>query len=476
MKIEDLTAEQREKISEFGVNTWFVMELLEEYLSNPEAVGKDWQDLFRSLNIKTNGKSAPEKSAVKPSSKNVPQTVFVVLQEGEEAVPIKGAGERLIENMNLSLSIPTAASLRTIPVKVLEENRRIINQYFKKTGGGKISFTHIIGWAIVKAAQEMPLMNNSFAVIDGKPHVITKKDVNLGLAVDVEKKDGSHSLIVPNIKKANTLNFKEFFDAYNEIIYRAKNNKIDISDFQGTTITLTNPGTIGTVSSNPRLMSGQGAIIAAGAVDYPAEYQAVTGELIAKLGISKVINITSTYDHRIIQGAESGMFLKKLNELLIGKENFYETIFEDLMLPVKPVGWKADNNPEDFDGISNLKEMEKQAKAIQLINMFRVRGHLLANLDPLMHKAQYHEELDPANYGFTVWDYDRTFISDGLAGLRTATLREILDVLYQTYCDKIGIEYRHIQDPEEKLWLQRTMESNKNVPDFSDEVKKNIFV
>ncbi len=132
MKIEDLTAEQREKISEFGVNTWFVMELLEEYLSNPEAVGKDWQDLFRSLNIKTNGKSAPEKSAVKPSSKNVPQTVFAVLQEGEEAVPIKGAGERLIENMNLSLSIPTAASLRTIPVKVLEENRRIINQYFKK--------------------------------------------------------------------------------------------------------------------------------------------------------------------------------------------------------------------------------------------------------------------------------------------------------------------------------------------------------
>jgi multifunctional 2-oxoglutarate metabolism enzyme len=160
---------------------------------------------------------------------------------------------------------------------------------------------------------------------------------------------------------------------------------------------------------------------------------------------------------------------------LSGKIDFYDIIFEDLQLPVKPVKWRHDNYPEDLDGIGSLNEMEKQAKAIQLINMFRVRGHLLANLDPLMHKAQYHSELDPANYGFTVWDYDRTFISDGLAGLRTATLREILDVLYQTYCDKIGIEYRHIQDPEEKLWLQRRMESNKNMPDFTAEQKKNIL-
>ncbi len=475
MKIENLTEEQREKISEFGVNTWFVLELLEEYLNNPGSVGEDWKRLFDSLNIISNGKHADEKPSKSAAVKQVSQIARPQMQEGEEPVLIRGAGERIIENMNSSLEIPTATSLRTIPVKILEENRRIINQYFKKTRGGKISFTHFIGWAIVKAVESMPVMNNSFTVLDETPHIIKKKNINLGLAVDVEKKDGSHSLIVPNIKKANTFNFKQFFDAYNEIINRAKNNRIDISDFQGTTITLTNPGTIGTVSSTPRLLTGQGAIIAAGAVDYPAEYQAVTGELIAKLGISKVITITSTYDHRIIQGAESGMFLKKLHELLIGEENFYDEIFEDLQLPVKPVKWRHDNNPEDLDGISNLNEMEKQAKAIQLINMFRVRGHLLANLDPLVHKAQYHEELDPANYGFTVWDYDRTFISDGLAGLRTATLREILDVLYQTYCDKIGIEYRHIQDPEEKLWLQHKMESNKNVPNFTVKQKKNIL-
>lgn len=481
MKIEDLNAQQREKISEFGVNTWFVMELLEDYLNNPDSVGEDWKELFTSLNI--NGSNGKTVTAQKTETKTGAYTFTTSHQislpgpkEGEEAVQVKGAGERIIENMNNSLTIPTAASLRTIPVKVLEENRRLINQYLKKVNGGKISFTHIIGWAIVKAITSNPIMNNAFTIIDGLPHVINKRDVNLGLAIDLQKKDGTRSLIVPNIKKANTLNFKQYFDAYNDIIDRSRKNKIDISDFQGTSITLTNPGTIGTVSSNPRLMIGQGAIIAAGAIDYPAEYHAVTSELIARLGISKVISITSTYDHRIIQGAESGLFLKKLDELLVGEDNFYKEIFEDLKLPVIPVSWRLDNNPDDFEGgINNIEELEKQTKAIQLINMFRVRGHLLANLDPLKSKAQYHAELDPANYGFTIWDYDRQFIADGLAGKRTATLREILDVLYQTYCDKIGVEYRHIQDPEEKLWLQHKMESTMNIPSFDKNYKRHIL-
>lgn len=481
MKIEDLNAQQREKISEFGVNTWFVMELLEDYLNNPDSVGEDWKELFTSLNI--NGSNGKTVTAQKTETKTGAYTFTPSQQisqpqpkEGEEAVRVKGAGERIIENMNNSLTIPTAASLRTIPVKVLEENRRLINQYLKKVNGGKISYTHIIGWAIVKAITSNPVMNNAFTIIEGQPHVINKRDVNLGLAIDLQKKDGTRSLIVPNIKKANTLNFKQYFDAYNDIIDRSRKNKIDISDFQGTSITLTNPGTIGTVSSNPRLMIGQGAIIAAGAIDYPAEYHAVTGELIARLGISKVMSITSTYDHRIIQGAESGLFLKKLDELLVGEDNFYKEIFEDMKLPVIPVSWRLDNNPDDFEGgINNIEELEKQTKAIQLINMFRVRGHLLANLDPLKSKAQYHAELDPANYGFTIWDYDRQFIADGLAGKRTATLREILDVLYQTYCDKIGVEYRHIQDPEEKLWLQQKMESTMNIPSFDKNYKRHIL-
>ncbi len=480
MRAEDLTIEQREKLSEFGVNTWFVMELLEDYLNNPGSVAEDWQKLFASLNIKPNGKDAgilrqTEKTTATVQSVSQPYIIYPQLHDGDETVIIRGAGERVIENMTASLSVPTATSLRTVPVKVLEENRRIINQNLKKTGGGKISFTHIIAWAIVKAVESMPVMNNAFTFSDGAPYVVKRADVNLGLAIDIEKKDGARSLIVPNIKKASRMNFHEFFVAYNDIISRAKSNKIDISDFQGTTITLTNPGTIGTASSQPRLMIGQGAIIATGAIGYPAEYQAVTKDIIIQLGISKVMNISSTYDHRIIQGAESGIFLKRINELLIGEAGFYEQIFGDMEIPMMPVGWGIDKNPEDFAGINNIEEIEKQARAIQLINMFRVRGHLLANLDPLKHVAHYHPELDPATYGFTVWDYDREFITAGLAGLRTASLREILDILHKTYCEKIGVEYRHISDPEEKQWLQDRMEPNRNQPRYSGVEKKHIL-
>jgi 2-oxoglutarate dehydrogenase E1 component len=481
MKLEDLTQQQQEKLSEFGVNTWFVMELLESYLNNPGSVGEDWQRLFESLNISGSGNGVntreqkQQQAGTNASYLNQPRIIFPQSLPGDEVIEIKGAGERIIENMTASLTIPTAASFRTIPAKVLEENRLIINNYLKKKNLGKISFTHIIGWAIVKAAETMRAMNNAFTVLNGSPGIIKRADVNLGLAVDLEKKDGSRSLIVPNIKKANEMNFKQFFDSYNDVINRSRTNKIDISDFQGTTITLTNPGTIGTVASQPRLMTGQGAIIATGALDYPAEYQAVTKDIITSLGISKVMTLTSTYDHRIIQGAESGLFLQKIHKLLIGEDNFYDGIFNDLGLPQKPVLWKVDYNPEDFGGIDNLEEIEKQAKAIQLINMYRVRGHLLANLDPLKPLARYHPELDPSTYGFTVWDYDREFITAGLAGLRTAKLRDILEILHKTYCENIGVEYRHIQDPEEKQWLQDNMEPIKNQPSFTNEEKKHIL-
>ena len=487
MKLEDLTQEQREKLSEFGVNTWFVMELLNNYLNNPESVGEDWQTLFGSLNITVNGKKREfpgkktgntehtGKSQNSRFNSNIQGVSLPLPQEGEDAVQIKGVGEKIIENMTSSLSIPIATSFRTIPVKVLEENRLTINNYLKKMNAGKISFTHIIGWAIVKALDTITSLNNAYTIIDGNPYVIKKTDINFGLAVDLEKKDGSRSLIVPNIKKANNMNFKQFFDSYNDIINRSRQGKIEISDFQGTTITLTNPGTIGTAASQPRLMVGQGAIIATGTLDYPAEYMAVTKDIITSLGISKVMNITSTYDHRIIQGAESGLFLQKIHKLLIGEENFYDEIFNDLSMPVKPVLWKADYNPEDFGGIDNLEDIEKQAKAIQFINMYRVRGHLLANLDPLKPAPKYHPELDPSTYGFTVWDYDREFITARLAGLRTATLRDILDILQKTYSENIGVEYMHIQDPEEKYWLQNKMEPIKNQPKFSTEEKKHIL-
>lgn len=492
MRLEDLTEEQREKISEFGVNTWYVLDLLSDYKKDPASVNQKWQDFFKSLDVNdlgyngvNGGTNGHTETIAKPSIKREAQTASTGkgMQapnismpkplEDEQAVAIRGAGARVIDNMTTSLTIPTATTFRAIPVKLLEENRIIINQHLKRVQRGKISFTHIIGWAIIKAIKAVPVMNNAFTIINGEPMLIKKEHINLGLAVDLEKKDGTRSLIVPNIKKADSMNFSQYFDAYNDIINRSRANKIEVADFQGTTISLTNPGTIGTNASSPRLMLGQGTIVATGAIEYPAEFQAATPDVINSIGISKVMNMTSTYDHRIIQGAESGMFLKKIHELLLGNENFYDEIFKDLQIPVLPVYWHKDKPASD--GIDNLSEIEKQAHAIQMINMFRVRGHLLAHLDPLTDVVHSHPELDSSFYGFTIWDYDRKFITDGLAGLRTATLREILDTLYKTYCDRIGVEYRHIQDPDEKLWLQNIMEPVKNTPNFPDELKKHIL-
>lgn len=490
MKLEDLTEEQREKISEFGVNTWFVLDLFRDYKNDPASVTDEWKDYFKDfdsndLNFESNGGNghstthpAPDKVRRDHPSQEGTSKVEINMPkpgEGEEPILIKGAGARIIENMNTSLTIPTATTFRAIPVKLLEENRIVINNFLKQTGGGKISYTHIIGWAIVKAIEKVQNMNNSFTIMEGQPYLVKKHDVNLGLAVDIEKKDGSRSLIVPNIKKANEMNFKEYFDAYNDIINKSRAGKIEVSDFMGTTISLTNPGTIGTNASNPRLMLGQGTIIATGAIEYPAEFHAATKDVLTTLGISKVMNMTSTYDHRIIQGAESGLFLKHIHELLLGQDEFYDEIFRDLKVNVLPVYWKEDDNSEDFVGINNIKEIEKQAKVIQLINMFRVRGHLQAHLDPLSDDPKYHKELDSSYYGLTIWDFDREFITDGLAGLRTATLRDILDILLETYCGTIGVEFKHIQDPEEKEWLMNKMEPVRNKPNFDNKDKKNIL-
>ncbi len=395
--------------------------------------------------------------------------------ENDETQIIAGSSERILENMTSSLSVPVATSQRSIPVKLLEENRMIINRYMLKRQSRKISFTHIICWAIIKAVPKVPVLNYAFSIVDGKPIIIKRKSINLGLAIDIEKKDGSHSLIVPNIKNIDKMKFTEFVEAYEDLVKRTRKGKIDPNEFLGTTITLTNPGTLGTVASVPRLMVGQGTIIATGAIQYPAEYMAMSPATISGLGVSKVMNITSTYDHRIIQGAESGLFLKEVNDLLLGNNDFYEGIFNSLKIPAQPLTWKTDYQPGAFNQSSNTEEIEKQARVLQLINMYRVRGHLIANLDPLNEQCVYHDELDPATYKLTFWDYDREFITGGLVEGKTATLREILDILQKTYCENIGIEYMHIQHPEEKRWLQRKMEPLKNIPNFSPESKKTIL-
>jgi multifunctional 2-oxoglutarate metabolism enzyme len=465
MKKHDLTKQQQEELEKFGANTWFVEYLYRQFKEDPSKVPQQWRHFFGDV-------STPKKDGKESPKNNVP---VVVPGKDDEVQVIAGSSARILENMDTSLTIPVATSQRSMPVKLLEENRIILNQQLKIRNEGKISFTHIIAWAIIKGVKQIPALNNAFTILNGKPNLIKRKHINLGLAIDIEKRDGSRSLIVPNIKNCEQMTFKQFLKTYEDIVSRTRKGTIDPSEFLGTTITLTNPGTIGTVTSVPRLMVGQGAIFATGAIQYPAEYQAMSPQTISALGISKAMNMTSTYDHRIIQGAESGLFLKEVHDLLTGEKDFYKEIFDDLGIQLQPLSWKTDYQPGAFSGTSNFEEIEKQARVLQLINLYRVRGHLVAQLDPLGSQCPYHPELDPATYTFTIWDLDREFITGGFSGLKTATLRTILDILQKTYCNKIGVEYMHIQNPAEKLWIQSKMEPVMGVPEYSPEEKKNIL-
>ena len=450
----------------FGSNATYVEGLLARYQTDPKLVDESWQTYFGDL---LNGtvpaesqaetrpvgsvSNAPTKEPL-PKLENLKQTT-TPLAADTEPKPITGIAKKIVENMEQSLTVPTATSFRNIPVKVLEENRRIINEHLAAQGHGKVSFTHIIAWAIIRAATIYPQMNFGFGMVNGVPSRLEHENVNLGIAIDIEKKDGSRNLLVPNIKGANQMNFAQFFAGYNEQVKKARDGKLEIADFQGTTISLTNPGTIGTAASNPRLMSGQSLIIATGAIDYPAEYQAMTAAALSQLGISKTLTVTSTYDHRVIQGAESGLFLAKISEFLIGQHLFYDSIFADLEINYPPLRWAEDHNPALFGSDRSSEQIEKQANVLQLINAYRVRGHLLADIDPLNMTSHYTAELDLENFGLTVWDLDREFITGGLHGEKTATLRRILEILRKAYCGTVGIEYRHIQSNEEKDWIRR---------------------
>jgi multifunctional 2-oxoglutarate metabolism enzyme len=389
---------------------------------------------------------------------NQPRSTSAPQSGTEETIPMRGSGLKIVENMNASLTIPTATSYRIVPVKMLEENRRILNEHLEADNRGKISFTHIIAWSLIRALVDFPNLNSSYAVVGNAPACRSKSEVNLGVAVDLERKDGSRNLLVPNIKSAQRMDFSTFVRAYDQTIFRVRNGTLAPDDFVGTTITLTNPGTVGTFASLPRLLTGQGALVATGSIDYPAEYQAWSSETLSSMGLSKVMTISCTYDHRIIQGVESGRFLGRIQDLLLGQDNFYDRLFADLHLPVVPLRWAKEQSPVIFNTPSIPDDINKQVGILQLINMYRVRGHLIANLDPLGTRPLYHPELDPAKYGLTVWDLDREFATGGLGGMDRGTLRQILGVLKETYCQKIGIEHRHIQDSEEKAWIQEHVE------------------
>jgi 2-oxoglutarate dehydrogenase E1 component len=443
-----------------------VDEMYDQYVADPTSVSESWREFFQDY--KPAGAPAATATAAAPAAAapaappapapaipaSAPPAATPVDEQGE---PLRGASARIVANMEASLSVPTATSFREVPAKLLEVNRTILNNHMARTRGGKVSFTHIIGYAVVQAiAKTVPAMNASFFEgADDKPRIVRHEHVGLGLAVDLEKSDGSRTLLVPVIKDADTYDFAGFWAAYEDLIRKVRANKLTPDDFAGATVSLTNPGTIGTVQSVPRLMPGQGLIVGVGALEYPTAYQGADPSTLAELGLSKVITISSTYDHRIIQGAESGLFLRRVHELLMGADDFYVDVFRSMAVPYEAVEWRRDVNPVDKE----QSQIEKQMQVDRLITMHRVRGHLIANLDPLAAEDPHmHPELDPASYGLTIWDLDRQFLTSGVGGRDVLPLGEILHIMRDAYCRTVGIDYMHIQDPDEKLWIQEQVE------------------
>ncbi|WP_416519760.1 multifunctional oxoglutarate decarboxylase/oxoglutarate dehydrogenase thiamine pyrophosphate-binding subunit/dihydrolipoyllysine-residue succinyltransferase subunit [Streptomyces achromogenes] len=505
----------------FGANEWLVDEIYQQYLQDPNSVDRAWWDFFADYKPGAPATPAPAGAAATgaaqtttapqapaapapqaaapapkpaaapaqapapaapaaPAAKAAPAKPAQPAQapaqpkpgastgstgaadaarssakeapEGPELVTLRGPSAAVAKNMDASLEMPTATSVRAVPVKLLFDNRIVINNHLKRARGGKISFTHIIGYAMVQAIKAMPSMNWAYGVKDGKPTLIKPAHVNLGLAIDLVKPNGDRQLVVAAIKKAETLNFFEFWQAYEDIVRRARDGKLTMDDFSGVTVSLTNPGGLGTVHSVPRLMPGQSVIMGVGSMDYPAEFQGTSQDTLNKLGVSKVMTLTSTYDHRVIQGAASGEFLRQVANLLLGENGFYDDIFEALRIPYEPVRWLKDIDASHDDDVT------KAARVFELIHSYRVRGHVMADTDPLEYKQRKHPDLDIVEHGLTLWDLEREFAVGGFAGKSMMKLRDILGVLRDSYCRTTGIEFMHIQDPKQRKWIQDRVE------------------
>ncbi|MFJ3232713.1 multifunctional oxoglutarate decarboxylase/oxoglutarate dehydrogenase thiamine pyrophosphate-binding subunit/dihydrolipoyllysine-residue succinyltransferase subunit [Streptomyces sp. NPDC086787] len=497
----------------FGPNEWLVDEIYQQYLQDPNSVDRAWWDFFADYKpgapaapaasgaaaagaAGTSATPAPAQPAAPapaapaapapaapkpaaaapaaprpaaapaqpaaPAAKAAPATEA---PEGPEYVTLRGPSAAVAKNMNASLELPTATSVRAVPVKLLFDNRIVINNHLKRARGGKISFTHLIGFAMVQAIKAMPSMNWAFGEKDGKPTLVKPPHVNLGLAIDLVKPNGDRQLVVAAIKKAETLNFFEFWQAYEDIVRRARDGKLTMDDFSGVTVSLTNPGGLGTVHSVPRLMPGQSVIMGVGSMDYPAEFQGTSQDTLNKLGIAKVMTLTSTYDHRVIQGAASGEFLRQVSNLLLGENGFYDAVFESLRIPYEPVRWLKDIDASHDDDVT------KAARVFELIHSYRVRGHVMADTDPLEYRQRKHPDLDITEHGLTLWDLEREFAVGGFSGKSLMKLRDILGVLRDSYCRTTGVEFMHIQDPKQRKWIQDRIERPHTKPEREEQLR-----
>ena len=499
----------------FGThNAAFVQVMYEQYLRDPNSVTDEWKQLFDNGRltelplIPVNGTElasvpAPQSPAQEPaapadSSTSTPASIppappdrptapfppppppppppgpVSVAPSAETAAnltPMSVAGARLARNMEESLRVPTATSFREVAVRTLDGNRRILNAALEQQGI-KLSYTHLIAWAIVRVATRLPVMTHGYREVEGKPHRFDPGAVNLGLAVDVERKDGSRALLVPVIKQAERMNFAAFREAYEMLVEKARTGRLLPDDFAGGTITLTNPGTIGTVASVPRLMQGQGSIIATGAI--------------RDVGGTRVMTISSTYDHRVIQGAESGMFLRQVDSLLQGEDRFYESVAEQLgigdartgttgalmqqTLPTSPAALPARRPRPATDD-----ELRAVAAAMALVRAFRSFGYLAAPLDPLGSEPTGDPSLDPARLGLSPEIMERIPADVLRIYVPGRTLAEALPELRRTWCGTIAYEVEHIASHDERVWLRRTIESGEHRRPLSPEDKRRLL-
>ena len=484
----------------FGANEWIVEDMREAYLADPASVTQSWREFFSenpqylagqspatpskplsaSVGVQIPGATAASasrrpvlasedvsrsdlppaptaqfKSPTSPYAYNQAHSDASETSNGvvESVDTLKGASARTAKNMEASLQIPTATSARAIPAKVLIENRLLINTHLASTRGGKVSFTHLIAWALVESLAEMPEMNVAYTLDEkGKPALHNPAHVNLGLAIDVPSANGERRLLVPSVKNADTLDLASFIDAYDALVVKARKGQLTVDDFKDTTATLTNPGMIGTLNSVPRLMPGQGLIMGVGAMTYPAAFAGASPETLARQAVGKVLTLSNTYDHRVIQGAQSGELLRLMERKLMGLDGFWNRSFKALRIPHEPVHWDQDVTYDP------LADAGKPARVAELIHAFRQRGHLAADTDPLAYRLRRHPDLNFSSYGLSLWDLDRVFPTGGLGGKDRATLREILQMLRDAYSRYVGVEYMHIQDPAQRRWWQERME------------------
>ncbi len=409
-----------------------------------------------------------------------------------EAKQLRGAAAMLAQAMDESRAVPTATSFRTIAVDTLDAKRKAINPVLKERGL-KVSFTHLVAWAIIQAAKDFPVMVRTFEERDGKPYAIEGGPVNLGIAVDVEKKDGSHTLMVPAIKGSDGLDFAGFHSRFEELIAKTRENKLTADDFQGTNISLTNPGGVGTIASVPRLLSGQSAIIATGSIAYPPEWLHASPERLKQLGVSKVMTMTSTYDHRVIQGAESGAFLKRVEQLLQGEDGFYEAVAADLGIDAGPItsahpasasapplvagGTVSAPSAEPSTAPGEVDEELLQAvqAATSVLKAYRTHGHLAAQLDPLGSEPKGDPALEPENVNLTPELMARIPASILRIGVPGETLLEALPRMRQTYCGTIAYQFEHLSSHQQRIWLREMIETGAHRQPLTDDEKRRLL-